>query len=227
MSSERRTASIPGVVAVRLPELDSIAPMDAAERLRDLPGLALLESARPGRNARWTYLTADPVTVLEAPADNPDPLVTARQVLGRLAPGSLDDPNGPRFLGGLVGYLSYDLGRRLERIPEHAIADQELPLLRLALHDWVVAWDRRLGQAWLSGRAVDERIDALDRRLADIRARLVPAIGAAGTPAPSAAAPPATFEFRSGLSRAAYEAGVDAVRAEIAHGDIYQANLAR
>ncbi|TAL08446.1 MAG: hypothetical protein EPO00_07255, partial [Chloroflexota bacterium] len=38
--------------------------MDAAERLRDLPGLALLESARPGRNARWSYLAADPVAVL-------------------------------------------------------------------------------------------------------------------------------------------------------------------
>ena len=36
-------------------------PMDVAEAFRDLPGLALLESARPGRNARWTFLTADPL----------------------------------------------------------------------------------------------------------------------------------------------------------------------
>ena len=54
---------------MRLPELDALAPMDAAERLRGLAGLAVLESARPGRNARWTYVTADPVAVLEAPAD--------------------------------------------------------------------------------------------------------------------------------------------------------------
>ncbi|MBI2776453.1 MAG: anthranilate synthase component I family protein [Chloroflexi bacterium] len=214
---------------MRLPALDATVPMDAAERLRDLPGLALLESARPGRNARWTYLTADPVAVLEAPADGVDPFATARRVLGRLAGGSIADPDAPRFLGGLVGYLSYDLGRRLERIPDHAVADQELPLLRLALHDWVVAWDRRLGRAWLAGRAADERIDALDRRLADVRARLTdprPSLSA-WTPLAAAPPPPRSFDFRSGLTRRQYEAGVQAVRAEIEHGDIYQANLTR
>ena len=55
--------------------------MDAAERLRGLAGLVVLESARPGRNARWSYVTADPITVLEAPADGPDVFATARRVL--------------------------------------------------------------------------------------------------------------------------------------------------
>ena len=41
-----------GVASVRLPALDAVAPMDAAEAFRDLPGLALLESARPGRTGR-------------------------------------------------------------------------------------------------------------------------------------------------------------------------------
>ncbi|MDP9184306.1 MAG: hypothetical protein M3O29_01385, partial [Actinomycetota bacterium] len=48
----------------RLPGRIAVArPIDVAEGFRDLPGLALLESARPGRNARWTYLTADPVAI--------------------------------------------------------------------------------------------------------------------------------------------------------------------
>jgi para-aminobenzoate synthetase component I len=221
---DRLTASTPGVVAIRIPELDAVAPIDAAERLRDLPGLALLESARPGRNARWTYLAADPVTVLERPADGPDVFATARQVLGRLAGAPFRDPDAPRFAGGFLGYLAYDLGRRFEQFPAIAAADQELPLLRLALHDWTVAWDRRLGRAWLAGRALDERVGRLDRRLAEVRERLV---------APRASAPvmradpPAAFAFRSGLDRSAFEAGVEAVRAAIERGEIYQANLTR
>lgn len=200
--------------------------MDAAERLRDLPGLALLESARPGRNARWSYLAADPVTVLETPADGPDVFATARRVLGRLATESQATPDGPAFTGGLVGYLSYDLGRRMERLPSTAAADQELPILRLALHDWVVAWDRRTGRAWLAGRALDERVGRLDSRLGAIRERLL--APAPGLPVGAETLePPPTFEFRSGLDRVAFEAGVEAIRDHIARGEIYQANLTR
>jgi para-aminobenzoate synthetase component 1 len=222
-----RLTTAPGVVAVRIPDLDHVAPMDAAERLRDLPGLALLESARPGRNARWTYLSADPVAVLDAPAAGADVFATARKTMARLAAPPIDGPDAPRFAGGLIGYLAYDLGRRLERIPELARADQDLPLLRLALHDWVVAWDRRLGRAWLAGRAVDERIGALEDRLRGVRERLA-------THAPATRARPGTpdvrarsFTFQSGLDRQAYEAGVQAVRREIEVGEIYQANLTR
>lgn len=217
-------------VALRVPELDGVAPMDAAERLGGLPGLALLESGRPGRNARWTYLTAHPIAVVEAVAEGSDPFATARRTLGRLASEPLaadgtDAADLPPFAGGLVGYLSYDLGRRLEVWPVEATADQDLPLLRLALHDWVLAWDRRLGRAWLAGRTVDGRTDRLRLRLAAVRERvvesdLVHAAGEAGTV-------PETLQLRSGLDRPAYEAGVERVRAEIARGEIYQANFTR
>ncbi|MEZ0240247.1 MAG: hypothetical protein ACAH65_05565, partial [Chloroflexota bacterium] len=41
----------PRVRLAEIPELVGLAPMDVAERFRDLPGLVLFESARPGRNA--------------------------------------------------------------------------------------------------------------------------------------------------------------------------------
>ena len=157
----------------RLPErIASMRPIDAAEAFRDLPGLALLESARPGRNARWTYMTADPVAVLEAPAAGPDPFAVARRLLARLDPTPVVPADAPRFLGGLVGFLGYDLGHVLERLPSVAEDDQGLPPLRLALHDWVVAWDRRTGHAWLGGRALDGDGRRLARRLDDVHARL-------------------------------------------------------
>lgn len=213
----------PGVRLVELHELAGQAPMDVAERFRDLPGVALLESARPGRNARWTYLTADPIAVLESPAEGGDVFANARRLLARLTSDVVPDPSAPPFLGGHAGFLGYDLGRRLERLPSLALADQELPVLRLALHDWVIAWDRRDGRAWLGGRAVDERVRHLDVRLAEVRARL------ASPPRSADAAdrdPPA-FELRSGLDRQAYEAGVEKVRQFIADGELYQANLTR
>ncbi len=220
----------------RLPDrLAGARAIDAAEAFRDLPGLVLLESARPGRNARWTYLTADPVAVLESPAAGPDPFAVARRLVARLDRTVVVPADAPPFLGGLVGFLGYDVGAALEHLPAIVPADQDLPPLRLALHDWVVAWDRRTGHAWLGGRALDGDARRLARRLDDVHARLT-------TPSRTTARVDArtvglerhddgAFDlplvFRSGMDRATYEAGVERVRDRIARGDIYQANLTR
>ena len=219
----RAATSVP-VRARQLPtSLAAARPIDVVEAFRDLPGVCLLESARPGRNARWTYFTADPVAVLETPASGPDPFAVARRLLARLDGSALPD-GAPPFAGGLVGFLGYDLGHAFERLPSLAVDDQELPPLRLALHDWVVAWDRRTGTAWLAGRALDGDTRRLGRRLDDVHARLT------DPREQPAAAPPLDDEplrFVSGLDRAAYEAGVDTIRGRIAGGEIYQANLTR
>jgi para-aminobenzoate synthetase component 1 len=220
-------ASAPGVRIIGVPELTGLAPMDVAERFRDLPGLVLLESARPGRNARWTYLTADPVAVTETPSEGPDVFAGARRLLARLASDALDDPDAPPFTGGLAGFVGYDVGRRLERLPSIAAVDQELPPLRLALHDWVLAWDRREGRAWLAGRAVDELVGRLDRRLADVRERLADVARGPDRPMAGSRSDFSGIELRSGLDRAAYEAGVASIRQSIATGQIYQVNLTR
>jgi para-aminobenzoate synthetase component I len=223
-----------------LPDVASARAIDVAEAFRDVPGLALLESARPGRNARWTYLTADPLAVLDAPSPGGDPFAVARSLLTRLNGGEASPPVEPEpgttgaesvavrdlppFIGGLLGYLAYDLGHELERLPTLARDDQGLPRLHLALHDWVVAWDRRTGAAWLGGRATDGDASRLDRRLAEVRERIRRPLPTTTRPE---AADSATLEFTSSLDRAAYESGVDKVRERIAHGDIYQANLTR
>jgi len=211
------------VRVARLPELDGTAPMDVAERLRPLGGLSLLESARPGRNARWSYVTAEPRLTLSEPSPGADLFADARRAVRRLASGQL--PAGaPRFAGGLVGWLSYDLGRRLERLPEIAAEDQALPLLRLQLHDWVLAHDRLEATWWLGGRALDGDAADLDRRLDAVRSMLVsPGARTPTDPTPIVEG----LTFRSGLGRAAYEAGVATIRAAIADGEIYQANLTR
>ncbi|HYO44549.1 MAG TPA: anthranilate synthase component I family protein [Candidatus Limnocylindrales bacterium] len=229
------------LLTARLPVLDAVAPMDAAEAFRDLPGLALLESARPGRTGRWSYLTADPVAVVVSPSEGPDPLVEARALLARM--GGSDGAYGsapahrseatPPFRGGLVGFLGYDLGRRFETLPSIARVDQHLPVMRLALHDWALAWDRRRGEAWLGVRVVDGDAARADHRFREIRTR-VEALIAGYLPDPrpvpdhrSAAEAPIPVAFTSGTQHAAWLRGVEAVREAIGRGEIYQANLTR
>ena len=224
---------LPGVRVTRLSERDAVAPLDAAELLSGWPGLVLLESARPGRRSRWTFLTADPVAVVLRPSAGRDPFADARRMLARLDPSPPEAPADgsacPPFIGGLAGFLGYDLGLVFEPRAELVPNDQELPVLRLAVHDWVIAWDRRTGQAFLGGRAVDGDRRRLDDRLAEVRTRLV--AGSRFGPAradPVVDDPPAAeLVFRSSLDRPAYEAGVGAIRRAIRDGEIYQANLTR
>jgi para-aminobenzoate synthetase component 1 len=205
--------------------LDGIAPVRAAESFRDLPGLALLESARPGRAGRWSILVADPLQVLVGSSPGTDPLAGARRALVRLDPTRLPAGAVP-FAGGVVGYLAYDLGRRFEAIPPHAIDDQRLPDLRLGLYAWAIAWDGRDGRAWVTGRAADADTVGLARMIAEVRDR---ATGVDRAPAGVDAGPPSLppLVFTSATDRAGWDAGVAAVRAAIAAGDLYQANLAR
>jgi para-aminobenzoate synthetase component I len=116
------------------------------------------------------------------------------------------------------------LGHALERLPSIAADDQGLPPMRLALHDWVVAWDRRTGHAWLGGRALDGDGRRLARRLDEVHARLTTP---GSRPDSGAVVADAPLAFHSSLGRADYEAAVERVRAHIAGGDIYQANLTR
>ena len=229
-----------------MPQLDAVAPMDAAEAFRDLAGLALLESARPGRTGRWSFLTADPVAVVDAPAEGPDPFAEARALLRARTDGGRPRPPDTRPAvdrrrrspAGSWATSGYDLGRRFEHLPSIARVDQHLPVLRLALHDWALAWDRRTGTAWLGVREVDG--DAAPGGAPGPRGAAPP--GRAG---PGGAAGPrsggrrrpgarrvstrriAPASFVSGTSHAAWLEGVEAVRAAIGRGEIYQANLTR
>jgi len=244
------TPAAPLVVLERMAGLDGADPADVAEAVRDLPGLVLLESARPGRRGRWSFLTADPLAVDEEPSPGPDPFAGARALLRRLAaepvtPGAGEGP-APPFTGGLAGYLSYDLGRRLERLPALAVADQLLPELRLALHDWVVAWERSTGRAWLAGRAADRDRARLDARLGQVRARLARVTRSTGRAVdasrgrepdrgpdrgpvrlPVAGGGISSLLFVEETDRGKWVATVEAVRTEIARGELYQANVAR
>jgi para-aminobenzoate synthetase component 1 len=198
--------------------------MDAAERVLDLPGVVLLEAARPGRRARWSYLVADPLATIGRPSAPPDPFTDARAQLSRLADGPLGGAELPRFAGGLVGYLGYELRAALERLPVRAPDDQGLPILQLGLYDWVVAFDRWSGAVWLTGRVADGDHRRLERRIADVEARLL-GTGRSERHNPDEVEPP--DRFVSSASRGAYMVGVERVRDAIARGDIYQANLTR
>jgi len=61
------------------------------------------------------------------------------------------------FAGGALGYFAYDLGRRLEVIPEIAEHDIGMPDMAIGIYDWAVVTDHQQRRTWLTGYGKDER----------------------------------------------------------------------
>ena len=210
-------------------------PVGAFRAFAAGPFAMLLDSAAPaGGRGRFAYIAADPYRVLTAkdgltlvdgrPVTD-DPFQALERELGRVAPAAADGL--PPFRGGAVGYLGYELGGRLERLPTPKAKGLDVPDMAVGLYDTVAAFDTRTRRAWviacdaaIPGVAGDARPPA-EARLARLAARV----------AEAPALPPLDWSlggrWTPELDRDAYESMVAAAIAYIHAGDIFQANLSQ
>ena len=214
---------------VRLTELDY--QTDSARRfeaLLDLPGSVFLDSAHPAPLAgRYDILAADPYVTLttrgtvteirdreQVEVSRSDPLTLIKERLGERVDPHAELP----FTGGAIGYFSYDLGRRYERIEGSAVADIAMPDMVVGLYDWAVVVDHADRRSWLVGQGRDSKTFAGWEKL----------VATANATTRSHRPRPA-FEVltgvRSNLNRSEYAAAFDAVKTQIRLGNCYQINL--
>lgn len=121
-------------------------------RLRQAPGAILLDSARPGaERGRFDLLSAWPLQQLQAHPDEQGSTFLQRLRAGLANLGHAQLPEGSElpFAGGLIGYLSYDFGRRLEHLPSLAVDDLGLPDAQLGLYAWALVSDHLHGTSQL------------------------------------------------------------------------------
>jgi para-aminobenzoate synthetase component 1 len=241
-------------------------PVECCERLEGLPYRILLESAaRERRLGRYSFLTADPVLIVRSrgarteivdcssgavSATSEDALATVRRLMAahRLASA----PGVPPFQGGIAGYIAYDWGLTLERLPEPRFDDLALPDTVLCLYDWVLAWDHVTSQAWLISTGVPEiepaaRNARARERVVQVKkwlsqgdgrddSRVSETPGLKNKTRPTNVAPayhvdggwwPSGLDLRSSFTRDGYLEAVARVREYIFAGDIFQANLSQ
>jgi len=174
-------------------------------------------------NAEWT---GDIPTGVPETGDPLEVLGTAwRTLRGPRLPGL------PPLTGGFVGYLSYDVVRRLERLPEKAVDDLGFPELNMLLVTDLAAVDHHECTVVLIANAIVSpgmSELALDAAYDDAVARLDAMEQALATPAPSTVAnlgvvPPRQAESRTppGEFQHAVELGIEAIRS----GEVFQVVL--
>ncbi|MFH1904055.1 MAG: aminodeoxychorismate synthase component I [bacterium] len=135
------------------------------------------------------------------------------------------------FCGGCVGYFSYDLGRTLEKIPNKAEDDINVPDCCLAFYDLVIAYSYSQNKFYvistgfpekaLKGeKRAEERLKLVLRRLRALKGKKFNN---------SIVSPSITNgrDILSNFTKASYLKTVDRIKEYIAAGDIYQVNLSQ
>jgi len=216
-----------------------LSSLEAWRRLRHLRHVVFLDSAKfHPEHGRWSLLLADPSEVIFG---------TGRTVQWRNADGVLQFDSDPweaveyflsRFFAavpcrsqdvleaagsGLVaGYLGYELGHSLEKLPSPRKPVLEHPDFWLAYYDTAVVFDHAEGRAFLVSSGKTGRGNASLQRARHRLDQFLDEMDSAVVPFPSMAR---SAQWHPVVSEAEYRSAFERIESYIRAGDIYQANL--
>jgi len=134
---------------------------------------------------------------------------------------------GIPFVGGAVGYFSYDLCHFIEYLPSTAVDDLNLPECYLAFYDTVIAFDHLEGRTYLVSTGFPELDEKKRRQRAGERLKEMKGKMLNKPPIVRPSVPIENMVLKSNFSHKEYLKAVATAREYICAGDIFQVNLSR
>jgi anthranilate synthase component 1 len=221
---------------------DMDTPVTAFKKIDDGQFSFLLESIEGGEKwARYSFLGSSPSRIIRSKGNlveiisdgittlitAEDPLDCIRTTLACYIPVEVEGL--PRFFGGAVGYLGYDMVRHFENLPNDKPAMLDAYDAYFLITDTIVIFDnvsqkiKVVSNAHIDGnktpeqayQEASEHIEIIIRKLR--------------TPLPTAITPASgkKVELRSNVSREDFEASVEKAKEFVRSGDIIQVVLSQ
>ncbi|HWR14460.1 MAG TPA: anthranilate synthase component I [Terriglobales bacterium] len=234
-----RTATL--VPVAKSVSADLLTPVSAfLSFAADEPYSFLLESVEGGEKiGRYTFLGANPYMRLICDESgvvlyrgrkqdkvDGEPVEVIRQLLKQHQPAKV--PGLPPFTAGAVGFVSYDMVRRFERLPKTAKQDVYVPDCVLTFYDRVLAFDHVRHQIHIMA-AADLRHEsprrAYERAVRDIEA--IEKKLAKGFKPPKTKVVPGKLKVKRPTPQKKFEDAVRKAKDYIAAGDIFQVVLSQ
>jgi len=219
---------------------DMETPVSAFLKIDDGKYSFLLESVEGGEKwARYSFLGSRPEVVVrsfgrtvevirqgkkETRAFEHDPLEAVRDILAEYRP--VPDPALPRFYGGGVGFMGYDVVRFFERLPDRKKPGLDTPDILFMITDTLVIFDtvthriKVVSNAHVNGGSVAAayreavaKIDAIVKKLKK---------GVRGQGSGVRKRPHLKAKLKSNFTQPQYEQAVLKAKEYIKAGDIFQ-----
>jgi len=222
---------------------DMDTPVSAYRKLGDNPYSFLFESVVGGEKwARYSFLGCEPSLIFRSKGKNveiieggkmraleakTDPLDALKELMARYRPVKLDGL--PRFSGGAVGYLGYDMVRFFEELPDSTDDDLDLPDSLFMLADTIVVFDnvsqkiKVVSNAYTEGVGLAEAYEKAVARVEEVIRRLKTPLTASEGKVPGAQG----HTVSSNFEKEAFKAIVEKAKEYIRAGDIFQVVLSQ
>ena len=122
------------------------------------------------------------------------------------------------FCGGAIGHFGYDLGRRIEKLPNIAIDNEEAADMLVGIYDWAIITDHQKKQSYIASYGLHSQTQPQWSSLLGLLNRQEKKANAILS---------VSGPLRSQLSLKQYQTAFDKIKRYIREGDCYQVNLAK
>ena len=181
----------------------------------------ILDSAMdPKKLGRYSFIGFNPFKIIKYKNTKENPLDNLRNELNKY---KVENNTHLPFIGGAVGYLSYDLGNYIEHLPRTAKDDTNVYDLYFGLYNLVIVIDHLENKTYIATPNLN--IEKEEKLIVDIENKIKKAEinGIEEICYEEKNVEP--IKLNSNFTKANFENSVRRVQDYIRQGDIYQANL--
>jgi len=181
-------------------------------------------------SGRFSFWTAQPKEIFEFTTGQGNPFRKLKTILNKYKLGNTPEEQLPDglFAGGWAGFFSYELGRFIEKLPEKAIDDLRLPLIRLCFYDRVLAYDHLENIFWLIALQLPDESENPEEKNARMESLLHKSEGLNAAEYAGGDIERIDFsDIRCNMTKDYYLKSVEKIRRLIYDGDVYQVNFSQ
>ncbi|MEF9991394.1 MAG: aminodeoxychorismate synthase component I [Romboutsia sp.] len=188
---------------------------------RDENNSFILDSAMDKKKlGRYSFISTNPFKVLKYKNSDKSPLDDLRRELSKY---NVENNTKLPFIGGAVGYLSYDLGNYIEKLPRTCIDDTNIYDLYFGLYNYVIVIDHLEEKTYIATPNLDmdrekELIIEVEQKILNGKPNKIKTICYENRDVEP-------IRLESNFTKEEFKNSVEKVREYIKQGDIYQANL--